>query len=163
MKFKCEIGDISYIEHAPLQFINTVDITAPPEAVFAGLRETDAWLRWFPDMKSAVWEGEPGAGTNRIVKVGPMEITEHFVIWKEPTQMAFYVSDTSLPFARRMVENYTIEETSTGSRFTYAVGMQFRFPLSVLKFAAIPKFEKMFRDATLSFQQYMNQQQQPLA
>ena len=158
MKFKCEVGDIDYIERAPLQFMNTVDLKAPPEAVFAALRDTEAWLRWFPDMKSATWKGEPGAGTNRIVKVGPMEINEHFVIWKEPTQMAFYVSETSLPFAKRMVENYTIEETSTGSRFTYAVGMEVRFPLSVLKFAAKPKLEKMFRDAVVSFEKYMNQQ-----
>lgn len=159
MKFKCDVDDVSFIERAPLQFINTVDLDAPPEAVFAGLRETDAWLRWFPDMKSAVWEGEPGAGTDRIVKVGAIEIKEHFVIWKEPSQMAFYVSETSLPFAKRMVENYTIEETSTGSRFTYSVGMQLRFPLSVVKFAAKSKFEKMFLDATLGFEKYINQQQ----
>ncbi len=158
MKFKCDVDDVSFIERAPLQFINTVDLKAPPEAVFAGLRETDAWLRWFPDMKSAVWEGEPGVGTNRLVKVGAMEIKEHFVVWKEPSQMAFYVSETSLPFARRMVENYTIEETATGSRFTYHVGMQLRFPLSVVKFAAKPNLEKMFRDAVVSFEKYMNQQ-----
>ncbi len=158
MKFKCEIGDVNSIEREPLQFTNTVDLKAPPEAVFASLRDTEAWLRWFPDMKSAVWEGEPGVGTNRIVKVGPMEIKEHFVIWREPFQMAFYVSETSLPFARRMVENYTIEETSMGSRFTYAVGMQLRFPLSVLKVVAKPNLNKMFRDATFSFEEFMNQQ-----
>ena len=158
MKFKCEAGDINYIEHAPLQFINTVELKAPPGEVFASLRDTQAWLRWFPDMKSAVWEGEPGVGTDRNVKVGPMEIKEHFIVWSEPTQMAFYVSETSLPFARRMVENYTIEETATGSRFTYAVGMEVRFPLSIVKFAAKPKLEKMFRDAVVSFEKYMNQQ-----
>ena len=158
MKFKCEIVDINFIEREPLQFVNTVDLKAPPDAVFAALRDTDAWLRWFPDMKSAMWEGEPGVGTNRIVKVGAMEIKEHFVIWREPYQMAFYVSETSLPFAKRMVENYTIEETSTGSRFTYAVGMQLRFPLSVLKFAAKPMLGKMFQDAVVSFEKYMNQQ-----
>jgi len=158
MKFKCEAGDINYIERAPLQFINTVDLKAPPEGVFDALRETEAWLHWFPDMKSAVWKGEPGVGTNRIVKVGPMEITEHFIAWSEPAQMAFHVSETSLPFARRMVENYTIEGTATGSRFTYAVGMELRFPLSVVKFAAKPKLEKMFRDAVTSFEKYMNQQ-----
>lgn len=157
MKFTCEAGDISYIEQAPLQFINTVDLNAPPEAVFAALRETDAWLRWFPDMKSAVWQGEPGVGTDRVVKVGPMQITEHFVAWKEPEQMAFYVSETSLPFARRMVENYTIEETESGSRFTYAVGMEVRFPLSAVKFAARPKLAKMFRDAVSSFEKYINE------
>ena len=157
MKFKCEIVDINFIEREPLQFVNTVDLKAPPDAVFAALRDTDAWLRWFPDMKSAVWDGEPGAGTDRNVKVGAMTIKEHFMIWREPYQMAFYVSETSLPFARRMVENYTIEETATGSRFTYAVGMQLRFPLSLVPFAAKPKFEKMFRDATLSFEKYINQ------
>lgn len=158
MKFKCEIDDVSFIDRAPLQFINTVELNASPEAVFAALSDTDAWLRWFPDMKSAVWEGEPGVGTNRIVKVGAMDIKEHFIIWREPYQMAFYVSETSLPLAKRMVENYTIEETSTGTRFTYAVGMQLRFPLSVLKFAAKPKLGKMFRDAVASFEKYINQQ-----
>ena len=157
MKFECESGDINYIERAPLQFINTVDLQAPPDTVFASLRDTDAWLRWFPDMKSAVWEGEPGVGANRLVKVGSMEIKEHFVTWREPNQMAFYVSETSLPFAKRMVENYTLEEISTGSRFTYAVGMQLRFPLSAVKFAAKPRLEKMFKDAVASFEKYMNQ------
>ena len=69
-----------------------------------------------------------------------MEIKEHFVIWNEPCQLAFYISETSLPFAKCMVENYTIEATSTGSRFTYAVGMQPRFPLSFLESAVTPKF-----------------------
>ena len=159
MKFKCEIGDVDFIDRAPWQFINTVDLDAPPKAVFASLRDTDEWLRWFPDMKSAVWEGEPGVGTIRTVKVGAMEIKEHFVVWNEPDQMAFYIVETSLPFAKRMVENYTIEETSTGSRFTYAVGMQPRFPLSVLKIAVKPKFGKMFKDAIVSFEKHINEQQ----
>lgn len=158
MKFKCEPGNISFIASAPLQFINTVELKAAPDAVFAALRETAAWLQWFPDMKSAEWDGEPGVGSDRNVKVGAMGIKEHFVIWKEPYQMAFYVSETSLPLAKRMVENYTVEETPTGSRFTYAVGMQLRFPLSVLKFAATPQLEKMFSDAIVSFEKYMNQQ-----
>ena len=89
-------------------------------------------------MSAARWLGEPGAGTDPLVKVGPMQITEHFIVWNPPYQMAFYVSETSLPFARRMVENYNIEETSSGSRFTYDVGLEFRFPLSLVKFAARP-------------------------
>jgi len=157
MKFVCEPGEIEYIQRAPLQFVNTVELTASPEDVFSSLRDTNAWLEWFPDMKSAEWEGEPGAGTDRVVKVGAMTIREHFMLWNEPTQMAFYVSETSLPFAKRMVENYTIEETTNGSRFTYAVGMQPRFPLSMLKFALKPQMTKMFRDATASFERYINQ------
>jgi uncharacterized protein YndB with AHSA1/START domain len=157
MRFKCEVGDIDYIERAPLRFINTVDLKAPPEEVFAALRDPDTWLLWFPDMTSAVWEGEPGVGTDRVVKAGPMAIREHFVVWREPHQMAFYISETSLPFAKRMVENYTIEQTSTGSRFTYAVGMQPRFPLSVVKFAVKAKFGKMFQDAVVGFEKYMHQ------
>ena len=71
--------------------------------------------------------------------------------------MAFYVSETSLPFARRMVENYVVEETTGGSRFTYSVGMELRFPLSLVKFIARPIFARMFRNATLGFEQYVNQ------
>lgn len=156
MKFGCDASDVGFIERAPLQFINTVDLKAPPKAVFASLADTDEWLRWFPDMKSAVWEGEPGVGMIRTVKVGAMEIREHFIVWNEPDQMAFYISETSLPFAKCMVENYTIEETSTGSRFTYAVGMQPRFPLSILTFAVKPTMEKMFKNAIASFEKYMN-------
>ena len=157
MKFACKSSNVDYIDNAPVLFINTADLEAPPGAVFAALRDTDTWLQWFPDMTSAEWQGEPGVGSDRIVKVGPMELKEHFVIWKEPYQMAFYVSETSLPFARRMVENYTIEETARGSRFTYAVGMQFRFPLSLVKFAVKPKFERMFKDAVVSFANYLKQ------
>lgn len=156
MKFECEAGDVDYIDEAPLQFINTVELNAPPAAVFESLADTEAWLRWFPDMKSAAWQGEAGAGTDRLVTVGSMQICEHFTVWREPYQMAFYVRETTLPFAKKMVENYIIEETASGSRFTYAVGMQLRFPLSLVKFAARPKFEKMFRDATTSFGAYIN-------
>ena len=158
MKFECEASDVSFIDRAPLQFINVADLKASPSAVFASLSDTDQWLRWFPDMKSAAWEGEPGLGVRRTVKVGAMVIKEHFMVWNEPDQMAFYVVETSLPFAKCLVENYTIEETSTGSRFTYAVGIQPRFPLSLLKFAAKPILEKMFRDATASFERYVNQE-----
>ena len=157
MKFPCEPDSVDYIEQAPMQFVNSVELKASPEVVFAALADTETWLQWFPDMTEARWEGEPGVGTDRLVKVGPMQIREHFITWQAPHQMVFYVSETSLPFAKRMVENYTIEETETGSRFTYAVGMQFRFPLSVVKFAAKPKFEKMFRDAVVSFGEYINQ------
>ena len=158
MKFVCESGAVEFIDEAPLQFVNSVELNAPPAVVFEALRDSEAWLEWFPDMKSAVWDGEPGADADRRVQVGGIKLTEHFFIWQEPWQMAFFVSETSLPFARRMVENYTVEETPTGSRFTYAVGMELRFPLSWLKFAARGNFEKMFRNATLSFQEYVNQQ-----
>ena len=140
MKFQLETGNIDYIDQAPQKFINAVDLKASAEVVFAALRDTETWLQWFPDMTAATWEGEPGAGTDRVVKVGPMQIREHFILWEEPRQMAFYVSETSLPFAKKMIENYTIEETDSGCRFTYAVGMQFRFPLSMVQFAARPKF-----------------------
>ena len=78
MKFECESGDISYIDQAPLQFINTADLKASPAEVFASLADCEAWLRWFPDMKSAEWQGTPGVATDRLVKVGPMQIKEHF-------------------------------------------------------------------------------------
>jgi hypothetical protein len=89
MEFKCEASDVGFIERAPLQFINMVDLKAPPEAVFASLADTDGWLRWFPDMKPAVWEGEPGVGTNRTVEVGAMAMKEHFVIWSRNTVDSF--------------------------------------------------------------------------
>ena len=157
MKFQCEAGGIDFIDQASLQFVNTVELTAEPSVVFEALRDSQAWLEWFPDMTSAVWDAEPGAGVDRRVQVGAIKLKEYFFAWEPPHQMAFYVSETSLPFARRMVENYVVEETTGGSRFTYSVGMELRFPLSLVKFIARPIFARMFRNATLGFEQYVNQ------
>ena len=59
----------SGVLQASLQFVNTVELTAEPSVVFEALRDSQAWLEWFPDMTSAVWDAEPGAGVDR--RAGP--------------------------------------------------------------------------------------------
>lgn len=156
MKFKTQAADVDFIDTAPLQFINTVELNATPQQVFDSLANADHWLQWFPNMSSVEWRGTKGVGVKRFVKVGAMAIDEHFIRWDKGVRMAFYISATSMPFAKKMVEDYRIEATEKGSRFTYAVGLQLRTPLQVLTPVFNASFSKMFKEAVQSFQDFTN-------
>ena len=107
-------------------------------------------------MSHVQWQGIKGEGVQCFVKVGAIGIDEHFIRWDEGERMAFYISAKSIPLAKKMVEDYRIEATEKGSRFTYAVGLQMRTPLKVLTPVFNASFSKMFKEAVPSFQAFTN-------
>jgi len=152
---KCQKGTVEFIDDAKYQFINTIDVNVKPEYLFDVLADPDSWLQWFPNMKSATWMDKAGVGSERAVKVGSIGIVEHFIHWEPHKRFSFYVKETTMPFAKIMVEDYIIEPTQNGSRFTYKVGMTPLWTISWAPFLAKPIFSKMFRDATKSLKSYI--------
>jgi hypothetical protein len=59
MKFKCRPVTLEFFDHAPVRFINEVELAASPDTVFAIFEQAEAWPQC--SKKSSKWIGQrPG-------------------------------------------------------------------------------------------------------
>ena len=111
MRFACQPVDASFLERAPLQFVNTVTLSASAETVFAMLEDAAVWPQWFDDIQEVTWTSPRpfGVGTTRTVRLTAMTVEEHFFIWESGRRMAFYFTGHTVPLARSFAEDYRLE------------------------------------------------------
>lgn len=82
-----------------------------------------AWTDWFPGVSSGTYEGVPGVGAKRIVKVRGASFFETILAWDEPSRWTFRVDRATVPLAKALVEDWTFEEHADGTlvRWTFAL------------------------------------------
>ncbi len=121
---RCRSESLDFIHRARVREVNTVDIDAPPEAVFSVLKDPDSWPRWFKAIDKVTWTSPlPLAEkATRTVRLGPLSVDEYFFLWEENQRYAFCFTKTNLPFVKALVEDYRLEPLANGrTRFTYTV------------------------------------------
>ena len=126
-----------WIETAPISVEQSVEVAAPPSAVWPWIADHAGWPRWFAGASRVVVTGRgAGVGGRRRVRAGPLRFDEVFTAWEPGRCFAFAVTSSTLPILARMAESVGLEPTATGTRVTYRVGMQarrgFDRPLRVL-------------------------------
>ena len=123
-QFKCKEVDLSFLETAPIKFVNIVTLDSTPQRVFEVFEDPKAWPRWFKDIIKVEWTTPKpfGVGTTRVVTLKTMKAYEKFFIWETGKRFAFYFTATSIPFAKAFCEDYQLEELGDGkTKFTYTV------------------------------------------
>ncbi len=116
-----------WIESAPIRVEESIDIAAPPEAVWAHIADHERWPEWFTDLDKVEITGRPtGVGGNRRVTANRLAIDEEFTVWDENEEFAFAVIGTKIPILSTMAESVSIEPTDGGSRVVYRQGLQAR-------------------------------------
>jgi hypothetical protein len=65
-------------------------------------------------------------GTTRevVLPLKAMALRERFFRWEEGSRKSFYAVEANRPLLRRMAEDYLVEKTPTGSRFTWTIAME---------------------------------------
>ncbi|UUZ61362.1 SRPBCC family protein [Nocardioides sp. B-3] len=99
----------------------------PAATLWAALAADDAVVSWGVGATGMRWTTPKpyGVGTVREVTVaGIATVREQFYRWDEGQRMSFFVAESTRPGIRRMVEDYVVEETATGSRLTRTVALE---------------------------------------
>ena len=105
----------------------TIDISQPPEVVWADIEQLETHVDWMADAESIAFDGDQrrGVGTTMrvLTKVGPLQTTDviRIVGWEPPRSMA--VVHEGLVTGRG---EFTLERRPPGTRFRWAE--QLRMP-----------------------------------
>ena len=116
-----------WIDAAPICVERSIDIAAPPHAVWVRIADHLSWPEWFAALDSVQITGAPaGVGGGRRVTVNRMSMDEEFTVWDDDEHFAFAVIRTKLPILAAMAESVRLEPVGDGCRVTYRQGLQGR-------------------------------------
>ena len=122
-----EVRPAEWIASAPIRTAASVEIAAPPEAVWAALVDHASWADWFAMLDKVEVTGAPaGVGGKRRVVIQRLPFDEEFTVWDEPRQFAWAVTGSRLPILSSMAESVLLTPTDTGCRLDYTQGLQAR-------------------------------------
>lgn len=118
----------SFFETAPHIYRYVVDLPVPPERVWESLQSDNSLADWGPAIKSVKWTTPRpfGVGAEREVSLplGALKVREHFFVWDEGKRYSFYVTAANVPIFKHLAEDYVLEPTATGTRFTWTVALE---------------------------------------
>lgn len=116
-----------WIDTAPIIVSESIEIAAPPSAVWAHIADHASWPEWFTALDRIEPLGMPtGVGGGRRVIVRKLPIDEEFTAWDVDAHFAFAAVRTKLPFLDSLAESVHLAPTDTGTRVTYRQGVQGR-------------------------------------
>lgn len=126
--FKMETVDDSFLRTAPLIARSSMECPVPAEHVWAELTGAGS-LAWCTIFHQALWTSEPPyrVGTTRTARVfwGLMHINERYIVWEEGRRKTFIGLDNSLPFFKRLCEEYLVEPIDDARcRFTWTIAAE---------------------------------------
>jgi hypothetical protein len=122
-----EPADESIFSTAPHIYRFPTELSVPPERVWESLVSDGSLADWGLGIKLSWMSPRPfGVGTRRqvVMPAGLMTLNERFFDWDEGTRYAFYVESANRGFLRRFAEDYLVEKTPSGSRFTWTVAIE---------------------------------------
>jgi uncharacterized protein YndB with AHSA1/START domain len=117
---------VDFVERAPLLIEASVDIAAPPSAVWPAIGDAEAWPEWFGGMKVARYTSPRphGVGSTRHVRVKGMRADEEILAFDPEQRYAFCVLGLNMGGIAAMVEVVTLEARDGGTRVTYQQALE---------------------------------------
>jgi uncharacterized protein YndB with AHSA1/START domain len=144
--------DESIFSTAPYVYRYPVELDVCPERVWESLTSDRALAAWGLGLHSLTWTSPRpfGVGTTREVVLPGKVLTvrERFFRWEEGSRKSFYGTEVNRPVLNRIAEDYLVEKTDSGSRFTWTIALeptdrtkrllQIAAPVNKLTFHAVP-------------------------
>ena len=126
-RHECDKVDDSWIDTAPVQLVNAVDIDATPEQIWTALEDAAAWPRWATVITDVEWTSPRpfGIGTTRTVTMrGGITGYEEFIAWEPHRRLGFRFNAATTNGVRAFAERYTLEPQAGGrTRVTWVMAM----------------------------------------
>ncbi|WP_431781879.1 SRPBCC family protein [Streptomyces chumphonensis] len=133
--YPIEEADDSLFATASLHHARSVEVPYSAEETWAALTG-DEVSSWTKGMKRLTWTSPRpfGVGTTREIELGGgFLLRERFYRWEEGRRKTFCAVETTRPIFRRLVEDYVVEPTETGSRFSWRWAADLNPPYSFFK------------------------------
>jgi uncharacterized protein YndB with AHSA1/START domain len=121
-----ESGD-DFLATARFRYVNAVDVPVPPARTWAALTADDTLVSWTPAVTGLSWTSPRpfGVGTTReITLLRLITARERYYRWEEGRRKTFTGVQVSVPGLRALAEDYVVEPTPTGSRFTWTLALE---------------------------------------
>ena len=119
--------DESFFTTAPHVYSYPVELNVSPERVWESLVSDGSLADWGMGIKLRWMSPRPfGVGTTRevVLPLNAMTVRERFFLWEEGKRYAFYVESASRGIIKRFAEDYLVEKTENGSRFTWTIAIE---------------------------------------
>lgn len=139
--------DESFFRTAAHRFVYPMELAASADEVWAAIAAPSP-LPWCRALRGEYVSAQPlGVGAKRHVTVlkGLLGLREHFFIWDDTQRRhAFYAEQATNPVLRAFAEDYQVEPTANGSRFTWTFAMDPRPKLGGALKLAVPLNKLIF-------------------
>jgi uncharacterized protein YndB with AHSA1/START domain len=126
-RYPCDKIEDGWVDTAPVRMMNSVDIDATPEQIWAAFEDASAWPRWARAITNVSWTSpQPfGVGTTRTVTMrGGLVADEEFISWEPYRRMGFRFNEASMNGASAFAERYTLEPLPRGrTRVVWVMAM----------------------------------------
>ena len=122
-----ESVDESFFTTAPFVYRYPVELTVSPERVWESLVSDGSLADWGMGIKLRWTTPRPfGVGTGRevVLPLGLMTVRERFFLWDEGSRYAFFVEEANRSIVKKFAEDYLVEKTENGSRFTWTIAFE---------------------------------------
>jgi hypothetical protein len=118
---------LTFLETAPLRLVAAGTLHAAPEAVFQALAgEPEGWPHWYGAVSANEYQGAGphGVGSRRRVRLaGGVTFHETVIGWDDPSRYAYRVDRCTMPGLRALVEEWSVLETSAGTRVAWTIAI----------------------------------------
>ena len=125
--YPLEPVDERFFTTAPYVYSFPVDLDVTPERVWQALTSDESLAAWRLGVRGLRWlDPRPfGVGTRRevVLPLSAMTIREEFFRWDEGKRYSFFVREANRRVLRLFAEDYVVETTPTGSRFTWTIAL----------------------------------------
>lgn len=120
--------DESFFTTAPHVYRFEQQLDVSPERVWESLASDHSVADWTPLLHSIEWTSPRpfGVGTTRTVVLPAKAITihEYFFRWEEGHRFSFYGVDANLRLFGKFAEDYIVEPSGSGTRFTWTFALE---------------------------------------
>ncbi|WP_086830383.1 SRPBCC family protein, partial [Streptomyces sp. NRRL B-24572] len=146
MARRLEPVELDFTTSAPVRLAFTVDLAAPPAAVYRSVAvEVGSLPSWFTAVTSAVPTGD---GAGRTIRLRGGIAFEETILASEPDlRYAYRVDTTNAPGVTAMAEEWLLSPTGTGTRLRWTMAVDGAAPFRLALRLAAPGVGLSFRDA----------------
>jgi hypothetical protein len=148
-RYPCERVGLDFVGTARYRFVSIVDLAITPEQLFEVLAEADSWPRWATAVADVTWTSPLpyGVGTTRTVTMRGGAVNDaEFVAWDHYSHMAFRLNESTTKGLAAFVEDYQVQDTTSGCHVTWTVAITPRGLTTRLgMFVGRPVMARVFR------------------
>ena len=160
MWFKMVSRDLNWAAKTDRKITNTITLPASPQRVFSILADMEQTPLWFKEIEGGCWNSTQThcVHAERTVHLDILSVREIFLAWEEGRRFAFSITESTLPLAVSIVEDYRLSPDKNGHTcLEWDVVYQLRWFVVPFNFLVVLIFGRMFRRAAQGLVEYVSE------